>query len=339
MMGHKTARRIVKRLPLYDEATGGKGLPRQVYVEQIMNADKGARDSWFNDVQAGLDKYTDLLFSELYGKRWVKTTERSPVFRKFYYDSIAENMSRLSSKEAQDLLASLSKQASKAGMGGDVGKYIGSQGTYESLQRIAKSTSNVGTVTVGELDDYARLVALEKVKGLLYDASSKSNLEDILRIVMPFASAWREILGTYMSRMIEDPTIATRFGRYVNTAINSDPDQDGRGFFYKDPQSGDMYFKFPAILGLPNALALTGTDAFFKAPVKQLSQGMSWIPGLGPFAQIPASFLLRNTPDTATTVQILLPYGKVKPSETLSSLNPLPSVLTKAGDVACELLH
>jgi hypothetical protein len=42
MMGHKTARRIVKRLPLYDEATGGKGLPREVYVEQIMNADKGA---------------------------------------------------------------------------------------------------------------------------------------------------------------------------------------------------------------------------------------------------------------------------------------------------------
>jgi hypothetical protein len=336
MMGHKTARRIVNRLPLYDEATGGKGLPRQVYVEQIANADKGARDSWFNDVQAGLDKYTDLLFSELYGKRWVKTTERSPVFRKFYYDSIAENMSRLSAQEAQGLIGSLSKQASKAGMGGDIGKYIGSQGTYESLQRIAKSTSNVGTVTVGELDDYARLVALEKVKGLLYDASSKSNLEDILRIVMPFAPAWREILGTYMGRMIEDPTIATRFGRYVNTAVNSDPDQDGRGFFYKDPQSGDMYFKFPAILGLPNALALTGTDAFFKAPVKQLSQGMSWIPGLGPFAQIPASFLLRNTPDTATTVQILLPYGKVKPSETLSSLNPLPSVLTKAGDVAAS---
>jgi hypothetical protein len=336
MMGHKTARRIVKRLPLYDEATGGKGLPREVYVEQIMNADKGVRDSWFNDVQAGLDKYTDLLFSELYGKRWVKTTERSPVFRKFYYDSISENMSRLSSQEAEELIGSLSRLSSKAGFGGDIGKYIGSQETYANLKMVAKNTSNTGTVTVSELDDYARLVALEKVKGLLYDASSRSNLEDILRIVMPFAPAWREILGTYTTRMIEDPSIATRFGRYVNTAINSDPDGDGRGFFYKDSTSGDMYFKFPAILGLPNALALTGTDAFFKAPVKQLSQGMSWIPGLGPFAQIPASFLLRNTPDTSATVQVLLPYGKVKPSETLSSLNPLPSVLTKAGDVAAS---
>ena len=333
MMGHKSARRLINNLQVFDGTPGSKGLPQQVYVEQIANADKGVANSWFNDVQEKMDKYTDVIFSELYGKRYVKTTERSPVFRKFYYESIAENMSKISSREAQELLASLMKKSSQAGMGTDVGRYIGSVGTYKALEKIARSTSDVGTVTVSQLDDYARLVALEKTKGLLYDASSKSNLEDILRIVMPFAPAWREILGTYMGRIIEDPTIATRFGRYVNTAMNSDPDRDGRGFFYKDPTSGDLYFKFPVIPSLQKGLALTGTDAFFKAPVKQLSQGMSWIPGLGPFAQIPASFILRNVPDTATTVQVLLPYGKVKPSESLSSLNPLPSTLTKVGDV------
>ena len=332
--GHKMAQRFVRKAPVTSGAAGDIGLPQRVEME-VIHMGRKERDQWFGDVQDKLDSITDKLFNELYGKKWVKTTERSPVFRKFYYESILDQVGRLSKEEAEGLISKLKVNAQKAGFGDDIGKYIGSQ---EAATRLM-SVKGTGNVTAAQLDDYARVVALEKTKGLLYDASEKNNLEDILRIVTPFVSAWREVLGTYIGLMIEDPTVATRFGRFAGQLMNSDPDKDGRGFWYRDPQTDQMYFKFPAIPGMPSwALdKLTGVSAFFEAPVSQLSQGLSWVPGLGPIAQIPASFLLRNKPDTDKLVQVLMPYGKVSKSETVTSLNPLPPVVTKLSSVLTSL--
>jgi hypothetical protein len=328
--GHKMAQRFVRNSPVTSGVAGDVGLPQRVEME-VIYAGRKDKDAWFNDVQDKLDSVTDLLFNELYGKKWVKTTERSPVFRKFYYETVLEQVGRLSKEEAEGLITKLKLNAQKAGFGDDIGKYIGNSEAAERLMNV----KGTGTVTAAQLDDYARIAAIEKTKGLLYDASEKNNLEDILRIVTPFVSAWREVLGTYIGLMIEDPTVATRFGRFAGQLMNSDPDKDGRGFWYRDPQTDQMYFKFPAIPGMPSwALdKLTGVEAFFEAPVSQLSQGLSWVPGLGPIAQIPASFLLRNKPDTDKIVQVLMPYGKVSKAETFTSLNPLPPVVTKLGGV------
>jgi hypothetical protein len=330
--GHKMARSFIRRAQVFDGVEGSKGLPQGAAMEIIYASNK-EKTSWFNDVQEGLDKKADLLFNELIGKRWVKTTERSPVFRKFYYDTISEQIGRLSKKEADDLIAKLKVNAQKAGMGDDIGKYIGSKDAAQRLLNV----KGTGTVTASQLDDYARVVALEKTKGLLYDASEKNNLEDTLRIIAPFISAWKNVLGTYAGLMLEDPTVATRFGRYSNMMMHSDPDKDGRGFWYKDPQTGETYFKFPAIMGLnlPAFLLdkVSGVNPFFEAPVSQLSQGMSWLPGLGPIAQLPATFLLRNKPDNDWMVKALLPYGKVPANESLTSLSPVPGSVSKVAGV------
>jgi len=330
--GHKKAHRIIRNAPQTSGNPGDTGLPLGVGMEMLYNSDKAKSGAWLDDVQNGLDTMTNKLFGELYAQKFVRVTERSPVFRNFYYQTIEENMGRLSKFEADQLLTDLIKKTKRAGMGDDVGKYIGSAKTADRLKSISSGLTETGSVTAKELDDFARLTGLEKTKNLLYDASQKNNFEDITRIIMPFASAWRQVLGSYMGMMIEDPTIATRFGRYANTMYHSDPDKDGRGFFYKDPQTGESYFKFPAILGIPLGLKMTGTDSFFEAPVKQLSQGMSWIPGLGPIAQIPANWLLRNTPETSTVTQVILPFGKKSGSQQLSGLNPLPPFATKIYD-------
>jgi len=324
--GHKMAQRFVRNSPVTSGVAGDVGLPQRVSME-IVNVGRKDKDVWLGDIQDKMDSLTDKLFNELYGQKWVKTTERSPVFRKFYYETVLEQVGRLSKEEAEGLITKLKANAKKAGFGDDIGKYIGNSEAAERLMKV----KGTGNVTAAQLDDYARVAAIEKTKGLLYDASEKNNLEDILRIVTPFVSAWREVLGTYIGLMIEDPTVATRFGRFAGQLMNSDPDKDGRGFWYRDPQTDQMYFKFPAIPGMPSWVLdkITGGSAFFEAPVSQLSQGLSWVPGLGPIAQIPASFLLRNKPDTSKIVQVLMPYGKVSKSETLTSLNPAPPVATK----------
>ena len=317
---HREALKLIKKLP-QDTDGSGVGLALEYGLEMSSPVDQAARSQWAAKFQYGFDKKVDYFFNELNGKRYVKSLERSPVFRKFYYDEIGNQIDKLSYGDAQRLVGQLEKSSAKAGFGTDIGSYIGDAKTAEKLRAIPSSST--GTVTKAQLDDYARMMALHRTKGLLYDASSKNNLEDITRIIMPFASAWKDVAGRYMSFMVEDPSLAFKFNRYANQAGRADYDHDGRGFWYKDPQSGQAYFKFPAITLFSQALGATGVNAFFEAPVSSLSQGMSWLPALGPLGQIPASFLLRNKPDTDWIVRNLLPYGRG------GSLNPLPKPLLK----------
>jgi len=325
---HKDAIRLINRQPV-DVAGTGNGLAQQ-YAKELtrINNDEGRK--LFSAAQDKLDDFTNFFFQDLYGGKYVKTLERSPVFRKFYYDEISNQIGRLQTSEAQALITKLKKSAKSAGFGDDIGKYIGSSDTAAKLKQIASTPGN-GTLKASDLDDYARLVGITKTKELLYDASNKNNLEDITRIIFPFASAWREIAGRYMSFMIEDPSRLARAARFANNLGQADPDGDGRGFIYEDPQTGDNFFRFPEIFGLPIALRAAGVKSFFEAPVKQLSQGMSWIPGVGPLAQIPMSFALRNFPETNLIVKTLLPYGKtgLSKQEIAGQFNPLPGAVNK----------
>lgn len=328
----KDAIRLIKRTEVKDPSGVGKGLNPFYGKQQTAVSPEGKK--WSQSVTEGLDTFTNFFFQELYGQKFVKTLERSPVFRKFYYDEISNQIGRLATSEAQALITKLEKSAKNAGFGDDIGKYIGSQDTATKLRQVASTPGN-GTLRASDLDDYARLVGITKTKDLLYDATEKNNLEDSLRIIFPFVGAWREVAGRYISFTLEDPGRLMRAGRYTNILGSSDPDGDGRGFWYEDPQSGDVYFKFPEIFGLPAALRAAGVKTFFEAPVSQLSQGLSWIPGLGPLAQIPASFIFRNTPETSQIVQTLLPYGKtgLKPGEIIGQFNPVPGTLSKTASL------
>jgi hypothetical protein len=254
------------------------------------------------------------LFGELYNDKYVKTLERSPVFRKFYYDEISKNIGRLDSGSASELIKRLRTAAKEEGQ--SVGKYIGDEKVAARIDEIAKSGTK-GRSTAEELDDYARFVALQKSKDLLYDASERNNLEDIVRIIAPFAGAWRDIVGTYMGFSATENVRALRsFQRVYTGAKYADPDGDGRGMFYEDPQTGKLMFAFPfsgAVSSLVQRAIPGGggpVRSILEAPVKQLSQGINVFPALGPMAQVAASELLPDVPRYNQITEVLLPYGK-----------------------------
>jgi hypothetical protein len=162
--------------------------------------------------------------------------------------------------------------------------------------------------TIEQLDQYAKAVALRQTKELLYNATERSNIEDIMRIMVPFGSAWKEVLGTYASAIIEDPTRIRRAQLIFDAARKFDPDGDGEGFFYRDPTTGEYSFNFPAS-GWVSKL-LTGQEAPLQAPVKRLSIGLGVVPSVGPVAQLAASQFLPDTPNTDFIASILIPYGR-----------------------------
>ena len=305
-VGTPQFRRVVEKTQLWD---GQKGLP-QVLKREVLATERNT-NTW----RQSLDRPTNWFFGQLYGSV-TRKLERSPVFRKYYYEEVGKYVDELSPEGAQDALNAIKEAATEAGE--SIEKYVGDAKLLKDLNR---AVTGKGTASLQELDDYAKHVGLEKTKGLLYDASNKTNLEDILRIIAPFAPAWKEIIGTYSHIFREDPVSLYRnTTRIYNAAANADPDNDGRGFFYNDPVTNAMTFMFPASGTL--AKAITGLDAPLKAPLQRLSQGLQVFPALGPFAQLAASKLIPDTPKTDKIVEVLLPYGRKGGTETATAFIP-----------------
>jgi hypothetical protein len=305
-VGTPQFRKVAEKTQLWD---GQKGLPEELKRENL--ATERNTSTW----RQSMDRGTNWFFGQLYGSI-TRTLERSPVFRKYYYQEVGKYVDELSPEGAQDALKAIKEAAEEAGE--SIEKYVGDAKLLKDLNR---AVTGKGTATLQELDDYAKHVGLEKTKGLLYDASNKTNLEDIMRIVAPFAPAWKEIIGTYSHIFREDPVSLYRnTTRIYNAASNADPDNDGRGFFYNDPVTNAMTFMFPASGAL--AKAVTGLDAPLKAPLQRLSQGLQVFPALGPFAQLAASKLIPDTPKTDKIVEVLLPYGRKGGTETATAFIP-----------------
>ena len=313
--GTAAARKIIKKQPLYDAKTS-TGLPQKLKREIMQGSprDKGVLSSF----EQSYDKATDWFFNEIYGTVTTKL-ERNPVFRQYYYEEVGKLIDRLAPAEAEKFLAQVEKKAAALKISPE--EYLGDK---KILQQMRASTKTVGDVTIEELDDYAKYVALNNMKELLYDASGKTNLQDALRIIMPFAPAWKEVISTYAAFLKSNPIGTGRSFQRIYTGIaNADPDNDGRGFFYHDPTTNELMFTFPGSGTL--AKALTGLDATLEAPVSRLSQGIQAFPALGPMAQIAASRILAKRPDTDFLREVFLPYG----TKGVGALNPVPNYLQK----------
>jgi hypothetical protein len=207
-----------------------------------------------------------------------------------------------SSAEAGPLLNRLLKDVDRLFV-----DYVGDERIILDMRR-AEDLSFDGTATLDELNDYAAWRGLEAVKQTLYDASERMNVEDILRVIAPFAPAWREIVTQYLGYLRTNPLYLPRSVQRVYTgAVNADPDGDGRGLFYPDPQTGQMMFAVPGSGQLVEAL--TGVNAPLEAPVKRFSQGLNWLPSLGPLAQVGFSQIVSSLPKEEDLMRLFLPYG------------------------------
>ena len=279
----------------------------QKLAPKVKIAQRGRGDATTNGQKflQAKDSAVDFFFVTLYGKA-TQYLEKSPVFRQFYYKEVFQNADLLAPAEAAALLQRATQAAATEGI--SLSRYLGGKNVIDKLNEVAAMTGSNATGTVDQLDDYAKAVALRNTKELLYNATERSNLEDVLRIVVPFGSAWKEVLGTYAKSVVEDPTRLRKAQVIFDGARKFDPDNDGEGFFYKDATTGEYSFNFP-LSGQISQL-VTGLEAPMQAPVKRISIGLGVVPSIGPMAQIAASKIIPDTPATDSIVKLLLPYGR-----------------------------
>jgi hypothetical protein len=318
-----------------------------ITLKEVYKMQESIDDPSMSGIKDAWDFVTNKFFAELYPKREA-FLNRSPAFRQFYYGVIDELVDELTPKEATRLLAGLEDRLQVA-KGSDaarkaVAKYTGSQKLTDRLYEISSNkVVTRGKLTLEELDAYAKGYALDETKKLFYNVSERSEFADIMRIIAPFGQAWAEVSKKWVKTLTTDPEALKRLGMSVQALQEADPDNDGRGFFFKDPTTGEMMFNYPfseqlgpmitgfswgvtgAIVGgLPGAAIAGGAglaagfgtqqlmgdvDPVLSAPAKSLNMGLSLFPGLGPFIQVPAALILRQFPDLDWVTKLATPYG------------------------------
>jgi hypothetical protein len=294
------------------------------------------------------DKASSWMMGKLFNVP-VRTLTRSPVFRSAFYERVAELADQLHPDEANKLLKSIESTAGEQGFTGKVADFLGGD---KQLQSIIDGASNAhGNLNLEDVFDYAKGHAIDTVHDTLYDVSSKTNLEQSMRMIAPFAQAWRTILTDWTKILARNPGFVRRTQMAVQGARDA-------GFFYTDPVTGKEMFNYPMsdwvvkaltgggvgsairaattgtlshvpIVGAPAAGAINsalgaipGVGEAMSAsggvpgvdPLRGEVAGLnmvssSFLPGLGPVAQIPLAHLLKNKPWADDIRGFLMPYG------------------------------
>ena len=292
-----------------------KGNQRKLAANvKVANRIEKGKSAKLDKITNAMDTGVKWFFNGLVGKATQKL-ERSPLYRQAFYRTVADNANLLSPAEQQTLQANIARyvdslnvdlaaEGKRANM--TVEKYVGNKEIYNQI--FGKAATGDGTIA--QLEQFAGAMAVQELKQTLYNAQQKGNLEDMLRVVAPFATAFRETLGQYTSYLVEDPSRIRKTQLAFNAAnYDSDnPDNALSGWFAKDPINGTNTFNFP-IGGWAGAM--------LQFPIRGAFQILN-LPGAGPVLQIAASNVLPDTPQLEFVRKMVLPYGE----KGLSSLAP-----------------
>lgn len=232
-----------------------------------------------------LDDGVRWLFTSFMAKPSAKLS-RSPFYRQQYWQE-AEKVIYATTPDTQKAMLAAAREAKLP------------RGALDRLETAARA--GIGDVELREANHILNGRAIDATQALLYDTAQRGQLSDVLRILMPFAEAQKEVFKVWAKIGTEHPNVGRRVQQVVEGAR-------GSGVFHKDPSTGEEMFSFPLTeqftnitLGMPIPLSgrVQGLNVF----------GSGILPGMGPAAQIPASWILADKPQYEDLYKMIDPFG------------------------------
>lgn len=208
-----------------------------------------------------------------------RVLSRSPVFAQSYWADVERMLPRLTKEAQADAIA----QAAKVRI---------------TISPVAAT----GDLTLETVDMYAKARALATTKSMLDYPGEKSSIEDIMRNVAPFATAWRDALAAWTKLAKANPNIVRRGQQIIQGAQQS-------GFMANEPGlDGGNYF---TVFGMDPTRWATGATGFeLQGETAGLNIVARGLPGVGFGVQIAAGALIPKTSATEAIHKFISPYGE-----------------------------
>lgn len=232
-----------------------------------------------------------------------------------------ESVAGLTDEAAEELAESLPKTLFESIR--DVIGFKGHKTLYDelaqagrSVQRFAGQGDDTGRLirSLDEADMVAQDHALRKSNDLLYALHKRGHTAEALRLVFPFAEAWKEVGTRWLENLAKNPLI-TRKAQIVHD------NAEDTGFIYTDPTSGDDYYAIPGANQVLNKLFFWSdtrqgeldVTATASSPLKAVNLfAGSVLPGVGPILQWPAGALMPEHPSWDSIRETVLPFGEME---------------------------
>ena len=228
--------------------------------------------------------------------------------------------------------------------------YVGGADLLKRIEDLATgAVEATGTRTVEQIQAFARAHAGEQTMRTLYDVSNAPNIGRTMQVASPFMNAWVEGLTKGTKLLVTNPKVTKNYGLTYQGLQSADPDNNGRGFIYTHPQTGEQVYEYPLntttgmliagalgfVAGSPfgavPATAVAAGAAFLgrrgaeeikyfndlgvgltqTVPVRSLNMNFHYSPGVGPVIQVALNQLLNANviPSSDDIARALLPYG------------------------------
>ena len=288
------------------------------------------------------DSMFDKFFAFVHGKPSAYL-EKHPAFKQRYYTwAVDEMITSLSPAELDKMIQRIEDAAKLARVSpsdwvGDKTEFSEIVGRlfktskpavgdrWERILELQKNPKKLkGTLTLSEVDEFAKGQALDDLAKMTYDATERNNLTDVSRFILPFGQAQLEFfrrLGriyTVETGLLPLPNLNAmrKTQLLIEGGREADPDGDGRGIFYTDPGTGEWVVDYPFTGPFTHLLTSMvsggpGVRSTLQAPIKGALMGLDVRPGLGPVAQIAVSAFAPDIPQLDAFKAAVLPYGEV----------------------------
>ena len=233
--------------------------------------------------------FTDIVgsfFTQAYGIPSDKLA-RSPSFRRYYWEQMADLARSASDEAAEKLLAN----AQTAGL---------PKRLLTQIEDTLKARVPVdGGIDLQVMDDIAKSTSLGRVRDLLYDASRRGAGLDQFRLITPFGDAWREVFQFWAQ------TVVRQRGMPVKRLAKSIQGLRESGIMHQNPVTEEFEFtvpmsnklnsvveKIPGFSNLPEDFQMGN----FAMPAKSMNVLGTFSPGIGPVADYTINTLIPDDP-------------------------------------------